>query len=77
MVAGVKRANQTLIRILKKLTDFRRLSWDENLQKATDAYNISFHRSIHTSPDVLKYEESPKITIDGEEIESEKYSKPN
>ena len=72
----MERANQTIIRILKKLTDFGRLSWPEYLQKATEAYNISFHRAINTSPFILKYGKSPKIQIDGKELDSREYSKP-
>ena len=74
-VGGVERANQSLIRILKKITDFGRLSWPVHLQEATEAYNISFHRAINTSPFILKYGKSPKIQIEGKEINPQEYSK--
>lgn len=75
-VGGVERGNQTFINILKKVTDFGKLSWPGHLEKATQAYNISYHRGINTSPYILKYGRTPKLEIAGKVIESKELSKP-
>lgn len=49
-IGAVERVNQTLINKLKKLTNFGRAPWEELLEKATLATNISYNRSILTSP---------------------------
>lgn len=60
-VGAVERVNQTFMNILKKITDFGREKWDNKIENATFAYNISFHRAINTSPYVLKYGKIPKL----------------
>ncbi|KAI5150472.1 hypothetical protein ENBRE01_1516 [Enteropsectra breve] len=74
-VGGVERANQTLMRTLKKITNYGRLPWAKYLEKATEAYNISHHRGINTSPFILKYGRTPKLCINGSETQSKEYSK--
>lgn len=63
-VGAVERANQTLTGILKKLTSFGTTDWGEELEKATFAYNISFHRAINTSPFILKYGKRPTLNTE-------------
>ena len=65
-VGAVERVNQTLMNILKKLTNFGELCWKRGLQKAIWAYNISLHRAINTSPYILKYGRIPELKIDQE-----------
>ena len=65
-VGAVERANQTLMNILKKLSNFGETSWTAKLPKAVWAYNISMHRAINTSPYILKYGKVPELQIDKE-----------
>lgn len=53
-VGAVERVNQSLMRKLKKLTEFGIKSWEVLLPKATFALNISFNRSISTFPYIFK-----------------------
>jgi hypothetical protein len=53
-----------LLNKLKKLTDFGRIPWESMLPKATFAVNISFNRSISTSPFIFKMKRLPFFTID-------------
>jgi hypothetical protein len=62
-VGAVERANQSLMRILKKLTNYGENDWRRFLNQATFAYNISLHRAINTSPYILKYGNEPIIII--------------
>jgi hypothetical protein len=71
-VGAVERANQTLMNILKKLTNFGEENWTTKLKRANLAYNISFHRAINTSPYILKYGKLPELEIDKEFNQSEK-----
>ena len=63
-VGAVERANQSLMNKLKKLTNFGNLSWDQHLEAATAAVNMSFNRSISTSPYIMKHGKLPDIEID-------------
>ena len=63
-VGAVERVNQTLMNILKKLTNFGTEPWENKLQQAVYAYNISFHRAINTSPYILKLGKVPLIDVD-------------
>ena len=74
-VGGVERANQTLIKILRKITNFGKTSWPNQLENATWAYNISFHRAINTSPYTLKFGASPHLKINGMQDRIHEYSK--
>lgn len=49
---------------LRKLTNFGMISWVRKLKAATFAVNISFNRSIGTSPYFLKFGRQPQIDID-------------
>ena len=40
---------------LKKLTEFGKMNWEKLVAKATEATNISFNRSIQTSPFIMKF----------------------
>jgi hypothetical protein len=70
-VGAVERANQTLMRILKKLSNFGKMEWEDLLESATFAYNISFNRAINTSPYILKYGKEPKIDHNQHAVEQE------
>lgn len=63
---AVERANQTLRNILRKLTNFGRIKWSSILEKATLAMNLSFNRSIGTSPYLLKHGSLPVLEVDKE-----------
>ena len=65
-VGAVERVNQTLMNILKKITNFGESSWRTKLSNAVLAYNISLHRAINTSPYILKYGKVPELPIDME-----------
>lgn len=60
-VWAVERANQTLMEILKRLSNFDSTNWKDYLQQATHAYNISFHRALNTSLFILKFGKEPRI----------------
>ena len=63
-IGAVERVNQTVFNKLKKLCNFGEDNWDIHLKQATLATNISFNRSINTSPYILKYGMLPNFEID-------------
>lgn len=63
-VGAVERANQSLMNILKKLTNFGQLSWKRHLENATTALNHAYNRSIGTSPYILRNSKLPLFPID-------------
>ncbi|KAI4292185.1 hypothetical protein PAPHI01_2496, partial [Pancytospora philotis] len=54
-IGAVERVNQTLFGKLKKLTNFGEISWNDRLEQATKAVNMSFHRGLRTSPYIFKH----------------------
>ncbi|KAF9760593.1 Retrovirus-related Pol polyprotein from transposon [Nosema granulosis] len=75
-VGAVERANQTIWNVIKKLSDFGNLSWKRTVEKATLAVNISFNRSIGTSPFILRWAKSPLLKIDtGMGLQAHRYSR--
>jgi len=71
--SAVERANQTVMNILKRLSNFGEKSWQFYLPLATRAYNISFNRAVNTSPYILKFGKDPLIVTD-REIQTDEYS---
>ena len=63
-IGAVERANQTLFNKVKKLCHFGENDWDLWLKQATLATNMSFNRSINTSPYILRYGTLPDLKID-------------
>ncbi|KAF9761554.1 Gag-Pol polyprotein [Nosema granulosis] len=63
-VGGVERANQTLWQKIRKVSDFGSRKWETVVAQATHAVNISYNRSIGTSPFILKYGKLPDLPID-------------
>ena len=63
-IGAVERANQTLINKLKKLCEYGRLDWANNLEKATHATNMSFNRRIGTSPYIMMFGKYPDLEVD-------------
>ncbi|WUR04295.1 endonuclease [Vairimorpha necatrix] len=63
-VGAVERANQTLMKILNKITDFGRVSWKNKLPEATRCLNLSYNRSIGTSPFMLRENKLPMLSVD-------------
>lgn len=61
---AVERAIQTFMNKLKRLTEFEKKSISQWTQQATAAYNISFNRSIDSSPFILKYGRHPVMKVD-------------
>lgn len=60
----VERANQTLFRKIQKLSNFGEKDWKRVVQKAAYGYNISYNRSIDTSPILNQYETIPDLEVD-------------
>jgi hypothetical protein len=63
-VGAVERVNQTLLSKLRKLCGFGEREWDRYLQQATLAVNLSFNRSIQTSPFIFKTGRLPNLPVD-------------
>ena len=63
-VGAVERANQTLFNKVKKLCNYGKIPWDRALPQATLATNLSFNRSIQTSPFIMKHGKLPDLDID-------------
>ncbi|MGL5773036.1 MAG: DDE-type integrase/transposase/recombinase [Bacteroidales bacterium] len=60
----VERVNQTLLRKLRKLCNYDESRWEEKLNQAVSAVNLSFHRALQTSPYVFKNGHHPVFNID-------------
>ncbi|MGL4850996.1 MAG: reverse transcriptase domain-containing protein [Clostridium sp.] len=63
-VGAVERVNQTLMRKLKKISDFGRKHWAPLVEKATLAVNLSYNRAIGTSPYILRHGTFYETTAD-------------
>lgn len=63
-IGAVERVNQTLFNKLKKLCSYRDIGWDKHIEEAVYATNISFNRSINTSPYILTQGKHPDLKID-------------
>ena len=61
---AVERFNGTILTKIKKLSSFGLTEWDLVAQKATDAYNASFHRALGCSPRELLLGSVPKFSPD-------------
>ncbi len=62
----IERANQTLMRKLKALNNYKNTDWESKVKTATYAVNISYNRAIGTSPYCFKMGSAPCIKIDQE-----------
>lgn len=60
----VERTNQTLFRKLKKINNFSPENWENKIEKATRAINLSYNRAIKTSPFEFKFGRLPSLPID-------------
>ncbi|KRH93336.1 pol polyprotein, partial [Pseudoloma neurophilia] len=60
----VERVNGTLMNKLKKICKFKQEKWQECVEKATLAVNLSFHRGIGTSPFIMQFKRLPELPID-------------
>lgn len=63
-VGLVERANQTLFKKIRKMSEYGDKDWKRVVEKAVYAYNISFHRGIDTSPFMIKYGKLPDMSVD-------------
>lgn len=63
-MGAVERVNQTLFKKLRKLANFKTSQWEKNLKFAIKATNMSYNRSIGTSPYILRHCEAPQIDFD-------------
>lgn len=63
-MGAVERVAQTLFSKLRKLCDFSAKNWDTKVNQAALGVNISFNRSIDTSPYILKHSIPPILDID-------------
>ena len=63
-VGGVERVNRTLWDKIRKLSNFGNHPWEEYVEKAAFALNISFHRALGTSPYVWRYAKIPKPILE-------------
>ncbi|KAI5151822.1 hypothetical protein ENBRE01_2411 [Enteropsectra breve] len=64
-IGCVERTNRTLWNKIRLLSNFGEFSWKRALQKAAFAINISFNRSIGTSPYEARYGNKPDFGING------------
>lgn len=60
-VGAAERCNQTLWNKIRVISKFGKKSWECSVKKATHAMNISFNRSIGTSPYMARYEKNPLL----------------
>ncbi|KAI5182010.1 hypothetical protein NEOKW01_2150, partial [Nematocida sp. AWRm80] len=70
-IGAVERAIQTIFNKIRKLNDFKAKNWDQKLEQATLAYNISYQRAIGTSPFILNHLTEPNLEIDKKTTTSE------
>lgn len=61
---AVERVIQCLFNNIRKLNNFSQKNWDKKLKDATLAVNLSYNRSIGTSPHILHMAQSPTFPID-------------
>lgn len=67
----VERCNKTLFGKLIKLCNYNSDCWEEQLQKAVYATNISYNKVLLTSPYTFKFGKIPILNIDKENNEKE------
>lgn len=63
-VGAVERVNQTFFSKVKKISNYGQTPWDLTVSKARLATNISFNRSIQTSPFIMRHGMLPDLEID-------------
>lgn len=63
-VGCIERVNQTFLNKLRALNNFGPHGWEEKVQRATKAVNISYHRGLGTSPYILQKGFEPVAQID-------------
>ncbi|MGL5707634.1 MAG: reverse transcriptase domain-containing protein [Aeromonas sp.] len=61
---AVERVNQTLMERIRRLSNYGELPWMNEVEAATRAINMSYNRSIGTSPYMLRYGEQIELDID-------------
>ena len=61
---SVERFNQTLIGMLKKMSQSQKSKWHEHLKTVTHAYNSSWNSAIGYSPYYLMFGRHPRLPID-------------
>lgn len=60
----VERVNQTFLRKLRKIYDYRIFNLEDKIDKAILAVNISFKRALNTLPYIFSYAKSYTFPID-------------
>lgn len=65
-MGAIERANQTLWQKIRKISEFGKKNWTKLIPQAVKAVNISFNRSIGTSPYILTKGETPILETDKE-----------
>jgi G:T-mismatch repair DNA endonuclease (very short patch repair protein) len=63
-VGAVERVNATLMNKIRKLSNFNENNLTEVLKRVTLAVNVSYNRSIGTSPFVVMYGKQPKFVFE-------------
>ncbi|KAM0676745.1 hypothetical protein BDAP_002657 [Binucleata daphniae] len=58
-MGAVERANKSLFEKIKKLNNYKESDWEQQVEKATYAQNISYHRGLRASPYLFKYGKMP------------------
>ena len=63
---SVERFNDTILRKLRKISNFGKKSWDIFVKEAESAYNKSFHRAIGSTPNEFFYGRYEILEVDKE-----------
>lgn len=70
---GIERVNRTFMSKLRKLSNFKRKDWEDQVIKAILAVNLSYHRTLGTSPFIWIYKRLPELEIDNPWEQKEYY----
>ena len=71
-VGAVERVNQTIFDIIKKLSNYGHTSWENKLEPAVRATNMSFHRALRTFSLILKYGKLPLFDFQKQKKEKDR-----
>ncbi|KAI5151537.1 hypothetical protein ENBRE01_2203 [Enteropsectra breve] len=67
---AVERFNDTILKKIRKLSNFNHKAWDRVVDTAVEAYNFSYHRAIGSSPHENLNQHRPIFDIDKDLVSS-------